>query len=85
MRNFELLRQVKMPMEQEDICKFLCGNPIMQGTTTQSIDSVLTIYPVAVSETMVPKIPPKKDITKLEVLYTFTCIVLFTQLSGSPT
>jgi len=32
MRNFELLRQVKMPMEQEDICKFLCGNPTMQGT-----------------------------------------------------
>ena len=45
---------------------------------TKSIDSVLAIYPVADSETMVSKIPPKKDITKLEVLYTIfhiNCVV----------
>ncbi|XP_065912521.1 nucleolar complex protein 4 homolog [Dysidea avara] len=50
MRNFELLQQVKMPTEQEEICKFFCGDPTMQG-----------------SETIVSKIPPKKDITRLEV------------------
>ena len=66
MRNFELLQQVKMPTEQEEICKFFCGDPTMQGITTISADSVLA-SDTAGSETIVSKIPPKKDITRLEV------------------
>ena len=67
MRNFELLRQVKMPSEQEEICKFFCGDPTMQGIATVNTSTMLLASRTVDSETAVSKIPPKKDITRLEV------------------
>lgn len=53
LRNFELLRQVKMPTVQEDICKFYCGDPVLNA--------------VDQNEIKVSKFSAKQDITKPEV------------------
>ena len=70
LRNFELLRQVKMPAMQDNICKFYCGDPVLSIAKNYSKQTIiLNCVDAVVSQNggKALKFSAKQDITKIEV------------------